>query len=81
MSVFTTWLDTYVAEKGLDTEEIYEVHGPSGVNYIPLSGIITAIKAAPSAEQAQIRTKIVRLDFLSKDPKSFFRHLAGALAM
>jgi len=78
--VFDRWLDTLVEEKGLDTEEVFEVDGPSGVNWIPLGVIIEHIKIAPAHEQEQIKTVLVKIDFRNGDVMHFFEHLAGAIA-
>lgn len=78
--MFDRWLDTLVEEKGLDTEEVFEVDGPSGVNWIPLGVIIEHIKIAPAHEQEQIKTVLVKIDFRNGDVMHFFEHLAGAIA-
>jgi hypothetical protein len=79
---FIHWLDTFVAEKGLDTEHVFEVEGPEwGMNYIPLGVVLEAIKGAPAHEQAAIKNTIVRIDFGNDDVLDYFKHLAGALAM
>jgi hypothetical protein len=77
---FTTWLDTFTAEKGLDLEQIFEVNGPSGANFIPLGCVLEAIKSAPAREQAGIKTMIVKIDFRNGDVCHYFKHLAQAIA-
>lgn len=78
---FNNWLDTCVEEKGFDLDEIIEVEGPSGTNFIPLECLIEAIKGAPEQERQAIKTVIVRLDFLNQDIRGYFRHLAQAIAI
>jgi len=79
---FNRWLDTFVAEKGLDTEHVFEVEGPEwGTNSIPLAVVLEAIENAPAHEQAAIKTTLVKIDFENADPMHYFKHLAGALAM
>jgi len=80
MTTFTKWLDTLIEEKGIDLERNIEVDGPSGLNIMPLSMVIDAIKATGSNEQAQIKNTLVRIDFANGDICHFFNHLAGALA-
>ena len=78
---FGNWLDTLISEKGLDTERRFIVGGPSGENSIPLGCLVDAIKAAPSNEQAAIKTTLVKIDFMNGDVCHFFQHLAGAIAI
>lgn len=77
---FTTWLDTFTTEKGLDMERTFEVNGTSGWNLIPLGCVIEAIKAASKREQDQIKATLVKIDFMNGDVCHFFNHLAKALA-
>ena len=78
---FNKWLDTLVEEKGFDLDEIIEVEGARGTNFIPLECLIEAIKSAPEDERTAIKTMIVRLDFLNQDIMGYFRHLAQASAL
>ena len=77
---FPQYLDALVAEKPLDTEQRFEVEGPSGTNSIPLGCVIEALKQAPRHEQEAVRTMLVRIDFVNADVCDYFEHLAGALA-
>ncbi len=77
---FDVWLDTFVEEKGYDTEQIFEVEGDSGTNYIPLGCVLEAMKHAPKHEQNTIKNKVVQLDFHNADVLDFFKHLAKAIA-
>jgi hypothetical protein len=78
---FTTWIDTFISEKGLDTERTFTVDGPSGENIIPLGCVVEAIKTTSKREQDQIKTTIVKIDFMNGDVCHFFNHLAKALAI
>lgn len=78
---FDDWLDTFVDEKGLDTERLFEAEGASGLNIIPLAVVLEHLKIAPPAEQAAIKTTIVKIDFANGDVTHFFAHLAKALAI
>jgi hypothetical protein len=80
MSKFTTWLDTLIAEKGIDTEQTLQVEGESGLNMIPVGCVIEAIQGAGSVEQQQIKNTLVAIDFKNGDILHFIRHLAQALA-
>lgn len=78
---FAQWLDTFVEEKGLDPERIFEVEGPSGLNFIPLGVVASAMKAAPASEQEAIKAMLVKLDFINADCNGYFKHLAKALVL
>ena len=78
---FAEWLDTFVSEKGIDTEQEFEVEGESGMNYIPLEVVIEHMKIAPAKEQAAIKTMFVKIDFANGDVVDYFRHLAKAIAI
>ncbi len=78
---FTKWLDTFIGEKGVDTEQVLVVDGPSGANYIPIQIVLDAMKQTGAAEQAAIKNTIVKIDFVNGDVVHYFRHLAQALAI
>lgn len=78
---FDKWLDTFIEEKGIDPDHIFEVQGDSGFNIMPLAVVLDAMKQAPRQEQEAIKDKIVRLDFANAPILPFFEHLAGALAI
>lgn len=78
---FLNWLNTFVDEKGINTDHEFEVEGPSGYNFIPVECVIDAIKSAPSHEQAAIKDTFVKIDFHNGDVYHFLNHLAGALAV
>lgn len=75
-----TYLNNLIEEKGLDTEEIIEVEGASGTNFIPLGVVVEHILIAPDHEQKQIRNILVKIDFQNGDVMHFFNHLAKAIA-
>ena len=79
---FDTWLDTFIAAKGIDLNEIVKVTGPSGeVNSIPLECVIEAIKGTTGKAQAVIKDALVKIDFTNGDIVGYLRHLAKALAI
>ena len=78
---FSTWLDTFIREKGIDTEQVLEAEGPSGTNSIPVGCIVDLMKQAPRHEQQAIKSTIVKIDFRNGDVLHYFRHLAQAVAM
>lgn len=78
---FNTWLDTLVSEKGIDTDQELDVEGPSGLNFMPLSMVLDAIKCAPLSEQRGIKAMLIRIDFTNGDIMDYFKHLAQALVI
>lgn len=81
-TAFDSWLDTFVDEKGLDREQVITVEGPVwGDNLIPLQCVIDASKQTSPAQQAQIKSKLVKIDFLNGDPMHFFTFLAKGMAL
>lgn len=78
---FAQWLDTFVQEKNLDTEHIFEVEGDGGANYIPLGCVIEQIKVFSDALQANVKRNIVKIDFANGDVLHFFEHIAKRMAL
>lgn len=81
-TAFDNWLDTFVDEKGLDREQVITVEGSVwGDNLIPLQCVIDAAKQTSPKQQAQIKSKLVMIDFLNGDPMHFFTFLAKGMAL
>lgn len=78
---FTKWLDTFLSEKGIDLDHPITVEGKSGPNYMEVSHVVAAMKATSAAEQAQIKTTLVMIDFRNGDVMHFIKHLAKAIAI
>lgn len=78
---FSKWLDTLISEKNIDTDQMIEVEGNGGLNMIPVSIVLDAIKATCDQERAQIKTILVKIDFANGDVLHFIKHLAKALAI
>lgn len=78
-SSFTEWLDTYLEESQLPYAS-WDITGPDGTPHmIDSDVVIEAIKSAGPGEQAQIKDKMVQIDFANGDMNDFFKHLAEAL--
>lgn len=79
---FNEWLDTFISEKDLDLEQVFEVEGPDwGTNYIPARVVVEHIQIASPAEQMEIKNMLVKIDFHNGDVMDFFKHLAKAIAI
>ena len=81
MHTFNDWLDTFVAEKGIDTEHVMEVDGDFGVNFIPVACLLDSIKQSCVQDPRIIKSTIVKIDFMNGDVMHFFKHLAQAIAV
>jgi hypothetical protein len=81
MKSFDRWIDTFIEEKGIDTEYLLTVDGLLGKNYIPVGCVIEAMKEAPKHEQQAIKNMIIKIDFANGDILHFFNHLAQAIAL
>ena len=78
---FNKWIDTLISEKNVSTEQTLEIEGTSGINFMPLSMVIDAIKNTCAEEKAQIKAVLVKIDFANGDIVHFFKHLACRLAI
>ena len=79
---FNDWLDTFVHEKNLNTETVFEVEGEEyGMNYIPCAVVIEHMKIATLRSKTELQKKIIEIDFHNGDVMDYFRHLAQGIAM
>jgi hypothetical protein len=81
MKSFDRWIDTFIEEKGIDTEYLLTVEGLLGKNYIPVGCVIEAMKEAPKNEQQAIKNMIIKIDFANGNVIRYFEHLAQAIAL
>ena len=77
---FANWLDTFIAEKGIDLESTFEFENDNGWNLMPYGVVVEAIKTTIGAERANIKNTIVKIDFANGDVCHFFRFLGRGLA-
>ena len=79
---FDRWLDTFLEEKEIDTEEVLEVEASDGTpNAIPIGCLVEALKQASPTEKLGVKDKLVLIDFKNGDVRHFLRHLAKAIAV
>ena len=81
MTNFANWLDTFVEEKGINTEQILEVNGRSGINFIPVFAVINQMKAFDTNTQEIARTRLVQIDFKNGDVLHFIKYIAVKMAI
>ena len=77
---FNNWLDTFIAEKGIDLEATFQFDNDNGFNIMPYGVVVEAIKTTTGSERASIKNTIVKIDFANGDVLHFFRHLGRGLA-
>ncbi len=78
---FATWLDAFLREKKIDPDELLEVRGPLGLNFIPVEILVAAMKGAPEEEQAAIRRLFTQIDVAGAAVRPALVHLAQAIAL
>ena len=80
MTKFEKWLNTFIEEKGIETELSIQFDDENGnLNIMPVKIILDAIKSTTKEEQAQIKNTIVQIDFKNGNVLDYFKHLAKAL--
>lgn len=78
---FNKWLDVFLKEKEIDLEWNFVVEGQSGLNHMYVENVIDAIKTTSAAEQAAIKTMLVKIDFVNGNVMDYIKHLAKAIAI
>lgn len=78
--LFPEWLDTFLEEKEIDLEAIFELETENALNLIPVGVVVEHMKLAPPCEQQAIQHMLIKLDFFHADVLGFFKHLAQAIA-
>ncbi len=81
---FAGWLDTFVLEKGIDTETTFvldEKNGLKNMHIISVDAIIEFIKQKPQVITDMIKSNFVGVDYNNGDVMHFFRYLAMGMAL
>lgn len=74
--LFVDWLDTFVEEKGIDTDEEFIIEGKDNTHFVDVAQVLVWIKQASDMERREIKKTIVYLDFKNGDLLDYFRFLA-----
>ena len=80
MATITSWINTFIEEKGVNLEESFEVNTGQLYHLMNYGVVVEAIKAASSNEQAVIKDMLVRIDFRNGSVAHYLRHLGEGLA-
>ena len=73
---FNKWLETFVAEKGIDMEEPVTVEGPSGDNHMTYGIIVNCIKTMRDHNKKNLKSYLVLVDFKNHDVKQALKDVA-----
>ncbi len=76
-----TWIETFVEEKGFDTEMTFEVKDGDDLHLVSLGSVIQGIKNTTKEERKQIKKNLIRMDFSNntKAMMDYFHQLAEGL--
>jgi hypothetical protein len=77
---FKKWLDTFIKEKHLPMEDIFEINKGGNLNIMSYKTIYEHILITTKEEQQKIKDTIVKIDFLNGNVLNFFKHLGNAIA-
>ena len=80
MNNFKKWLDTFIEEKNLPMEDTFTINKNGTLNIMSYKTIYEHILIANKKEQEQIKTMIVKIDFINGNVLDFFKHLGQAIA-
>lgn len=80
MRDFAKWMDTFIAEKGIDLDAGFTVDGPSGPNHMTYRHVTEAMKTASANDQGAIKDTLVKIDYKAGNVQHFLRHAARAIA-
>ena len=78
---FNNWLDTFIDEKGISLNDIFEIEENGEHHIFEIGNIVENIKATSPKEQAEIKDMLVKIDFYNGDIIDYFKHLAKALVI
>lgn len=78
---FNNWLDTFIDEKGISLDDIFEIEENGEHHIFEIGNIVENIKATSPKEQAEIKDMLVKIDFYNGDVIDYFKHLAKALVI
>ena len=76
MDQFNEWFETFLLEKGINRETVFEIVINEFWHYIPLEVILEVIKQLPQDQKEVIKDKIVKIDFVNGDVYPLFEYLA-----
>lgn len=75
---FDKWLDTFIDEKELDTDTLFEIEADDGLHMVDFDLLITWIKTElSSSDQNKVKDQLVRIDFANGDVMDFFEYIAA----
>ncbi len=87
MIAFNQWLDTFIEEKGIDTDHTFEfdkkdldIDAQANMNFIvETHAVISWIKKLDPETKAKIKDNFVKIDFFNGDPMHFMEFMAKGM--
>ena len=78
---FIQWFDTLVEEKGIDTEQVFEVEagGVFGNHYVPFAVLREYVGGLPANLKADIKETIVKIDFVNGAVEHYLQYIAECM--
>ena len=78
---FKLWLDTFIKEKELPMDDVFEITKENNLNIFSYKSIYQYILISTPTEKEKIKKTIIKIDFFNGDVLHYFRHLANAIAI
>lgn len=76
---FNKWLETFIDEKEINVDRVFEFINNDVWNYMPLAVVIEFIKQLPTNQQDKIKDTLVKIDFMNGNVYHFFEYLAKGI--
>jgi len=76
---FNKWIDTFIEEKGIDTNHTFEIEKNDELHLIDIANVIAFIKGVDLNAKSKIKSTLVKIDFLNGDVDHFFKYLAKGI--
>lgn len=77
---FAKWFETFLSEKGVNEDQVFDLEANGLVHSIPVSVVIEHIYITSAKEKAAIKDMIVKIDFHNGNVAHYFEHLAQVIA-
>lgn len=78
---FNKWLETFIEEKELDLEQVFEVEDDNGLtHWVPLAVVIEFLQGCDSNTKKTIKKQVVYLDYKNGDFLHYFEFCAKGVA-
>ena len=79
---FNNWIDTFIEEKGIDTNHTFEIEKNDTLHLIDIAMIVSFLKSEYFVDEnakAKIKSTFVKIDFLNGDVLDYLKFLAKGI--